>query len=193
MRPHVFIFSYSFLSFNFSDFLRCAFFYYDYYFPSCASRWCGRSCCCCRCPLPQSPLTSPLGDLRLLTIKSHAAFLVSIITETKNTRSQNEAQTKRNAKTQNGNGKRRRTTTQNRNENNDTSSNVSCLLFILFCLLCLSSVFVFLYIYFFEIVFYLLLLIWAHCFLRFFVQESPIVNVCVCSLFLHFAFAQIVN
>jgi len=33
--------------------------------------------------------------LRLLTIKSHAAFLVSIITETKNTRSQNEAQIKK--------------------------------------------------------------------------------------------------
>lgn len=153
MCRHVSIFSDStpsYLSFYFADFLRCAFFYYDYYFPSCASRWCCRSCCCCccRCPLPQSPLTSPLGDLRLLTIESHAAFLVSIITETKNTRSRNEAQTKRNAKTQNGNdngdGQQRKIETKT------TTHRQTSVASYLFYSVTLSSVFVFfVHIYFF--------------------------------------------
>ncbi|KAI8033928.1 hypothetical protein M5D96_013330, partial [Drosophila gunungcola] len=120
--------------------------------------------------LPRS--TSLLVDdlrfaLRLLTIKSHAAFLVSIITETKNTRSPNEAQTKKENERSEKSKETGRKKTQS--ENDDTSSNVSSVVFYLF-----YSDTLFLYSFYFLFLF-------------------PSACVCVCSLFLHFAFAQIVN
>lgn len=86
------------------------FYFYLYYYFICARRCPSWRRCRVRwlCHCQRRRFDDLRFALRLLTIKSHAAFLVSIITETKNTRSQTEAQTeKKKEKTQKAkNGKK---------------------------------------------------------------------------------------